>query len=233
MTKPAYLKTIVCLAASRKHSGRCIAGKVLDGDEVGTWIRPVSKRPSGELSALDCRYQNAVSAALFDIIELPIIGSASHSFQIENHFNDDKFWWKKKGEASWKQIGNLVDKFTGPIWENGSSSYNGRSDRVPEDRAAQAVIDFGSSLTLIDVGDLEIIVQIEGAAFNNPSRHVRGHFTYSGNQYRMMITDPNIEAEFFAKTDGTYRIGRALLCLSLGEPYRGFAYKLIAAVYRP
>ena len=32
---------IVCLANSRKISGRCIAGKIMDS---GKWIRPVSSR---------------------------------------------------------------------------------------------------------------------------------------------------------------------------------------------
>ena len=34
----AYTKTILCLAASRKHQGKCFAGKCI---QTGEWIRPV------------------------------------------------------------------------------------------------------------------------------------------------------------------------------------------------
>ncbi|MBY3468660.1 hypothetical protein HFN80_32555 [Rhizobium laguerreae] len=233
MTKAEYSKTIVCLANSRKHAGRCIAGKVLEGREAGTWVRPVSGRSSGELSLSDRTYKDGVSAALFDIITVSMKAPAPHPFQTENHLIDDGFFWTNLGKASWHQIGKLIDNFTGPIWEDVSSSYNGKLDRVPENSAAHAVACFGSSLTLIEVDNLDIIVQVEGAEFNNPSRHVRGDFTYGGNSYRMMITDPDIESEFFARTNGSYHVGEALLCISLGEAYNGFAYKLIAAVFRP
>ncbi len=45
------LKRIVCLANSRKYSGRCIAGKELLADgRPGRWIRPVSARENEEVS---------------------------------------------------------------------------------------------------------------------------------------------------------------------------------------
>ena len=43
-------KRIVCLANSRKLSGRCVAGRVFDGHEVGEWVRPVSARQNEEVS---------------------------------------------------------------------------------------------------------------------------------------------------------------------------------------
>ena len=41
---------IVCLANSRKISGRCIAGKIISEKR---WIRPISSRDSEEISEED------------------------------------------------------------------------------------------------------------------------------------------------------------------------------------
>lgn len=44
------------------------------------------------------------------------------------------------------------------------------------------------------------------------------------------MTDPLVEQAYFQKADGEYPLSNALLCISLGEVFHGFAYKLAAAV---
>jgi len=156
-----------------------------------------------------------------------------HPYQIENHLIDDGFYWSKVGEIGWTNLVSLVDPALGPLWENGSSSYSGYNDRVDEDRAAKAVLTFGGSLCLIRVNDLTVRVAVEGAEFNNAKRRVRGEFSYSGHRYRVAITDPVAGNAYLAQGDGNYAVGDSLLCLSLGDAYGGFAYKLIAAVFFP
>ena len=48
--------------------------------------------------------------------------------------------------------------------------------------------------------------------------------------YRLSITDPVFERQYYAEQDGDYSIGAAILCISLGESYQNFTYKLIAGV---
>jgi len=64
-------------------------------------------------------------------------------------------------------------------------------------------------------------------------KKLRGYFTYSGHDYAMMVTDPIFESQYLSQPEGTFPIGRALICVSLGEPYRGHAYKLIAGIVLP
>ena len=41
---------------------------------------------------------------------------------------------------------------------------------------------------------------------------------------------PPIQRKYLAKLDGNYEIGECYLTISLGEPYQGACYKLIAAI---
>jgi len=46
----ATVKRLVCLANSRKLSGRCVAGRELSGGRPIGWVRPVSARENEEVS---------------------------------------------------------------------------------------------------------------------------------------------------------------------------------------
>ncbi len=82
----SYIKRIVCLADSRKMSGRCIAGLEINNDDsVGGWIRPVSIRPSEEISLLDRRFKDGSQPSLLDILEIPMLNPQPHACQTENH----------------------------------------------------------------------------------------------------------------------------------------------------
>lgn len=224
---PKYTKTIVCLANSRKDSGRCIAGKEIENGRMGNWIRPVSKRPAGELSEEERRFEDGQDPKLFDIVRIPMTEPRPHGFQTENHLIDENYYWSRNGSAAWGELNAALDPVKGVLWDNSSSGFNGLHDRVEENVANR----LQSSLMLIEVKDLSLSVVIEGVAFGHGKRKVRGRFSLNGAQYLLAVTDPVVERQYLASKDGEYRIGRAVLCISLGEPYKGHAYKLIAGVF--
>jgi hypothetical protein len=210
-------------------SGRCVAGKALLSNGFGGWIRPVSSRPEKELSTYDRHYDGTAQPepALLDVIEIDFLGKDPHPYQPENYLIDDKIYWRLSRKATFAEALRAVDPMQPDLWGLSSdSSYHGQYDRVPIVNAPL----FNSSLRLIRVDDLRIRVRAEGANFGNMKRNLRGHFTYSGNQYAIMITDPIIETGYLNRSEDTYPVGVALLCVSLGEPYQGYAYKLIAGV---
>ena len=208
-------KKIVCLANSRKHSGRCVAGKEVLVDGYGKWVRPVSARPSAEISEEERRYENGVLPKVLDIIKIPMIGATPQLYQSENYVIDAEYYWVKKGELSWPDIKQLIEK-PGPLWTNNDSTYYGLNDRVKIDLASK----LPNSLMLIAPEDLTIKVVTEGGEFGNPRRRVRADFT-----------DPVAEQALLAKPNAEYQPKDTYLCISLGEAHTdGSCYKLVATV---
>ena len=156
-----YEKTILCLANSRKLSGRCIAGKEKLDDEIGGWVRPVSGRPSEEISEEERRYKNGRSAQVLDVIHVPMREPRPSAHQTENHLIDDECYWEKIGSANWMEVQAALDTVAGPLWINGHSTRNGQNDQVPEGQA----VSLPSSLCLIRPDNLQISVGVEGGVF--------------------------------------------------------------------
>lgn len=223
-----YVKKIICLANSRKPpSGRCVAGKEFEGNEIGEWIRPVSARASHEVSEDERRYENGIKAQILDIVSIPLIQADPFCHQVENNVLDNKFYWTKIGTANWGNVISCVDAFDSVFWGNSQSTYHGRNDKVAE----SYVVNVGSSLKLILVSDLDVIVHIEDGFQGNPGRRrVRARFTFNCTPYVMSITDPEVEEEYLAKCNGQYPIGVAVLCVSLVEIWNGFAFRVVASM---
>jgi len=226
----AATKLIVCLANSRKHNGRCIAGIEIANQRPVEWVRPVSDRPGAEVSEYERQYPDGSDPRVLDILEVPLLGPAPDGYQAENWLLDPESYWMPKGRISWEQLAGCEDD-DGPLWLDGATStYHGLNDRVEASGADR----FAGSLRLVRVPDLVVRVFAPGADFNNPKRRVQGAFTYLGERYRVWVTDPVVERQYLAERDGTYDIGQCYVTMSLGERADdGYCYKLIAAVITP
>jgi hypothetical protein len=221
-----YTKTIVCLANSRKPpSGRCVAGREVTSAGFGAWIRPVSGRSSQEISEEERRYEDGTDPRVLDVIAIDMIRVQPQHHQQENHLIDADYYWAKRGTVPWRDLQAAVEDLAGPLWLNGYSSSHGHNDRVPEDRANG----LPRSLYLVRPDHLTLVVASEGGDFGPPPRRVRARFDLSGHSYCVVVTDPWMERRCLAGGDGATRLDDALLCLSLGEGFRGFTYKLAAA----
>jgi Dual OB-containing domain len=221
----ATVKRLVCLANSRKLSGRCVAGKELIDNRPAGWIRPVSAREHEEVSEYERQYEDGSDPRLLDIMEVPLLVPRPKGCQRENWLLDPDYYWCKAGRVTWNDLQRLVDPVA-PLWTNGYSTYNGCNDRIPL-AVAQSV---DSSLRLVRAERLKLSVFKPGEAFGNPKRRVQAQFHYGGTEYALWVTDPDYERAYLAKADGDHEIGESFLTISLGEPHNDNCYKLVAAI---
>jgi hypothetical protein len=224
----AVTKTIICLANSRKLSGRCSAGKEFSDSTVGPWIRPVSARPTEEVSEHERAYKDGSDPRVMDIIDVPLIEPKAKTFQSENWLLDPHVYWVRRGALGYAQLAAAADT-PSSLWVNGFKTYHGSNDRVPEEEADKLT----ASLYLLSLQSISFSVFAPGAAFGNSKRRVHAEFDYAGSSYALWVTDPVIEREYLAKDDGSYAEGACHITVSLGERDKGFCYKLVAAVIRP
>jgi hypothetical protein len=220
----AETKRILCLANSRKLSGRCVAGIEITDDGFGGWIRPVSARATHEVSETEREYHDGSDPTLLDIIDVPLIAHSPYAFQTENWLLDPTLYWDRRGAAGWRDLEPLLGDLR-PLWLNGFSSSNGQNDRVPEEKA----LALRDSLRLIRVESATLRVMDNDFSGR---REVRAGFDHAGTTYWLKVTDPVIERAAKQKENGDYALGESAFTVSLGEMFQGYAYKLVAAVIR-
>jgi ATP-dependent DNA helicase RecQ len=214
---------IVCLANSRKYSGRCVAGKELLPDGFGGWIRLVSGSATGELTIKEITLQDGSMPELLDIIKIHTAKGAGHTYQSENLLAGDSLWLRD-GKMSPSILLRLCDE-PEHLWINGFSSIGGINDRIPVRLAEK---NLSSSLLFIAVEQLCIILGEDARGL----KRTLAEFTYHAVQYRLAVTDPVIESKYMSMDVGRYPVENAenYLTVSISEPFNDFCYKLAAAI---
>jgi hypothetical protein len=160
-----------------------------------------------------------------DILDIPLLAHVPTHYQHENWLIDPGFYWAKTDKANWSQLKKLAKPFPS-LWNLGHHTYHGENDKIPLEEATQ----LGDSLRLIHVESVLLSVFAPSAAFGNNKRRVQAKFSFQGTPYSLWVTDPVYELHYLAGCDGLYQIGESLLTISLGEPFNGECYKLVAAI---
>lgn len=219
-------KRILCLANSRKLSGRCLAGiEVSESGVPHVWIRPVSSREHEEVSEHERQYEDGSDPHVLDVIDVPMLEPRPMGYQQENWLIDPGYYWVRLRRASVPDLAPLVTTMA-QLWIGGHHTYNGMNDSIPLALATG----IASSLCLIRVESLNLKVFSPGQAFGNAKRRVQGQFQFNGVDYWLWVTDPGFERCYLAMDNGEYALGACYLTISLGEAFNDTVYKLIAAV---
>lgn len=229
----AVLKTMVCLANSKKHGGTCFAGIEVLGSRTGGWIRPVSSRPGHEVNLVEQALSDGSQPCVLDVVTVGVVRPVPTGCQTENWLLDPSYRWKREGSWSFSDLDGLVDS-PPTLWSNESSSTVGIHDRVAEKHLDR----HSRSIGLIRPETSQVVV-----ATNPWSRglEVRLRFTYNAVEYELKITDQAYFAHYLACGAGRYPLSPGtLVTVSLAEPYtapqqgaEAYSYKVVAAIIEP
>jgi hypothetical protein len=207
-------------------SKRCIAGKeIVNNQLTHTWIRPVSGVGlKGELSEVETLLNDGKRPQLLDVITIPFMQPESHAYQSENYVIAKGQRWLKKPVMPSSLLPSLCDSVSS-LWINDHHSVTGQNDRIPWEMVTANI---HSSLLLIKPENLIITVSSNAYRVN---KTVRAHFTFQQQEYILVVTDLKTEMVYEVNRNGSYPITEEVyLCISLGEPFEGYCYKLVAGI---
>src|SRR5690349_20421815 len=123
----AMVKRLLCLANSRKPSGRCVAGREVAASGVGAWIRPVSARSGEEVSEEERQYEDGSDPKVLEIMDVPVLQHQPHACQSENWLLDPSQYWRRVRRVDWNELQAYVEN-PATLWINENSTYHGIHD---------------------------------------------------------------------------------------------------------
>ncbi|MTF39635.1 dual OB domain-containing protein [Cyanobacterium aponinum] len=216
---------IICLANSKKHGGRCIAG--IRTDEKG-WIRPIGRNDDhGALFPEDYILIDGSEPRKLSVIEIGISTPKPKPYQPENWLIET---------IPWRLVSNSLNQSHLRLIKNaffqGDNLFGTTSDRIPYIQLEQYPAK--SSLEIIQPVGVKWVIK------NNYSgnRQIRAIFYLHNVEYDLVVTDldwlkklAQFDLGYYTSEDiGLPQQVKFLFTISLGVPYNGDCYKLVAAV---
>ena len=219
-------KLFVCLANSRKYSGRCIAGIELcyrsDGrlhivenaQHQPQWIRPISQSDFGELASHWVRH-----IKLGDLVELEVTegGCLQNSYQSENvYFEKDSLKVVEKLQLTYERLEKLAIRLPTPL-------FGCRNRAIPIERTSGLY----ESLTFVKVQ--KPCLRWRDEIGQRPQERL--NFIYNDSEYDLALTDIEFVEKYMADNDVLQKANETYLTVSLSMPYDRKLYKLAAGVF--
>ena len=211
---------MLCLANSRKLGGRCIAGLRTDG---GGWIRPVGVGEKGIVGPAQYRINHYGEVWSLDVVRMGTVKPVPCSYQPENVLLTGK---------PWLMVNRPADRETALPLINAALAHDAALLGNTHDRVGEGAL-LEASLAILFPEDVRWRIQTGSQG----KRQTRAVFLHTGTEYALSVTDPVIERRLQNLPEGdhdnraAWLDGKCLLfTISLGEPFAGFCYKLVAGV---
>lgn len=216
---------IVCLANSYKYGGRCIAGLRTDG---GGWIRPVSTAVHGEFQNEQLLQLAGFDARILDVIRVGISTPQRMPYQPENWSIEERRWRLVERPAA----DSMAHVVAAAVWPD-SSLLGGTERHISE--AVLRRSPAAHSLALVKPEEIHFQRVFDEHEMRLKDRVI---FRLGKVAYDLPLTDPVYLAVLSKLREGDHtpaEIGipadrKILLTISLGEPYHGICYKLVATI---
>ena len=214
---------LICLANSRKYSGRCVAGvELLPSQKRGqlyevksthgrpAWIRPVSGNEFGQVD------ENLVEEInLLDIIKIEDLADSPKGFQSENVlFKPETI----EVLETVPPVVRFLDKLTSPVEV---SIFGNESNALSPEEIQQ--LDYSLVLIKPESWSCHHFTNIYG-------KKTRMKFSHNHTTYDLPITDLEF-CETFENCPSIVDSYKDLyLAISLGKFFKGYYYKLVAGI---
>lgn len=221
------LVDLICLANSNKMRGRCIAGLRIDG---GGLVRPIaSDTDHGQLYLRHFRLDDGTEPKVLDIMGVDLVQAAPEPRQPENWVIGTAPWVLRSRPTT----GDFSPQLAAAV-ASGSILLGSLQASIAATDASAMV----SSLALVVPSNSRWYLKHD--RYDRPQPRVI--FEMDRHRYDLPVTDPlwipRIVRRLSQADLGTYsqeRIGipqgsRVLLTISFGELFRGYCYKLVAAI---
>ncbi|HLZ70044.1 MAG TPA: hypothetical protein VKV26_09085 [Dehalococcoidia bacterium] len=200
---------IVCLANSRKYGERCVAGYDLAGQR---WQRPVSDTATGTQERRDRVCSD---------------GTEPREHQPENSLLAPGFWQRRRTLAARDAVSALASLATA-----GPELLGRGGDRVPAARFAAHPA--AASLAVVEPANFTWLIEPPAGG----QRRTRAASTLRGTACNLAVTDLDLELRLALLPPGRHprevmdcgANARIFLTVSLGEPFGGDGFRLVAAV---
>jgi hypothetical protein len=215
-------KTFVCLANSKKYSGRCIAGIELQPkpgggwrmlrNEAGRpkWIRPVSYAGYGQIEEAVVK-----NIRLLDVMDFEMTGICPQGYQSENVFFAQNSLMKV---AEMPRLPALLDVLT----EDCSAGIFGNSGKLV---SAEDIGNLTCSLVIARIEKIEIYYPVVYKTFNPRAKiHCGGHL------YDLPVTDLQTIVELQENPKLLENRSPIYATFSLGRAFEGAYYKIAAGL---
>lgn len=213
-------KTILCLANSFKHGGRCVAGICL---EDGAWIRLRGKAPDGALCAGEYGLDDGTEPRLLDVIAVEVHCAIPSNSHPEDWQIAPVRWHRVERPASAAAMQKLT-------LSTETTIFGDPCDRIAESQLNRRCLE--SSLMLVGSAGISWWIRGKGDA-----RKYRALFKRNDITYDFAVTDPRwlehldlLPIGIYPHADFVTRAQDTWLTISLSEPFHGWHYKLVAGV---
>ena len=206
------MRQIICLANSKKHGDRCIAGIETS---TGKWIRPITNLDDGRVPINICLVDGEEPKPL-DILEIPLATTGS-GYECEN---------RSILPGSWQRVGKACPADLVKYCEQ----------EILHSQSVNAVpFSFLRSLPLHQRRTLQLIriTKLNLTLYQDTGKWEASLPTLNGQRMRAKITDLNFTERL---NQGNTIENECLVTISLGQPWRKivadelFCWKLVAGV---
>ncbi|HXH20464.1 MAG TPA: hypothetical protein VNN10_00430 [Dehalococcoidia bacterium] len=186
----------------------------------------MSPQDDGTLFPRHYRLPDGSEPRVLDVLRIWLHRARPEPHQPENHVVSARPWQRvaRRAETVAGLLAAAIDARPLILGTTG--------DRIPYSAAAASPLE--ASLAL--VRPREAVFVSTRSYSGNPQARLR--FRHGGSGYYLSVTDPVWELEIAGRREGEYRpreLGlderRLLVTVSLGEPFNGDCYKLIAAIF--